>query len=126
MEILIPITFFLLIATIVVGPRYLKSRETMRMQDTMRLAVDKGQPLPVEVVEAVARAINVLPTRTRDIRRAVVLLAVAASFTTIGFIAQYYSESDGNAGPVLWGIATIPGFIGLAFLALGLTNKSND
>jgi hypothetical protein len=126
MEILIPITFFALIAAIVLGPRFFKSRETMRMQDTMRLAVEKGQPMPPEVIDAVARAINVLPTRTRDIRRAVVLLAVAASFATIGLIAQYYSDSDGNAGPILWGIATIPGFIGLAFLGLGLTSKSRD
>lgn len=127
MEILIPITFFALIAAIVIGPGYLKSRERMRMQDNLRLAIEKGQPLPPEVIEAVARASDVLPTRTRDVRRATILMAVAASFSTMGLIAyQYSANTDANVAPVLWGFATIPGFIGLAYLALALFNKGKN
>jgi hypothetical protein len=127
MEILIPITFFLLIAAIVIGPGYLKSRERMKMQDNLRLAIEKGQPLPPEVIEAVARASDVMPTRTRDVRRATILMAVAASFSTMGLLAyQYSSNAEANAAPVLWGIATIPGFIGLAYLALALVNKNKN
>jgi hypothetical protein len=112
------------IIAVILGPGYLKSRERMKMQDNLRIAIEKGQPLPPEVIDAVARATDVLPTRTKDFRKAVILLAVAASFATIGFIAQQYSIDDhGNGAPVLWGIATIPGFIGLAFLLLGFTGK---
>ena len=39
MEILIPITFFAMIAVIVVAPRYLKSQERQKLQDTLRAAI---------------------------------------------------------------------------------------
>jgi hypothetical protein len=117
----ITIPFAALVA-IVLGPGYFKDREKARMQETLRKAIDSGQALPPEVIEAMARASDVLPTRTKDIRRAVILLALSGSLAVIGFIANYYSDGD-NGGPVAWGFATIPGFIGLAFLLLGLTAK---
>lgn len=116
------------IVAVIVGPSYLKSRERMRMQQNLSLAIEKGQPLPPEVIEAISRASpETLPIRTRDIRRAVILIALSAALATIGLIAQNYSvNDDGNAAPVLWGIATIPGFVGLAFLLLALTNKNKN
>ena len=117
-----PIAIFL---ALILGPGYYRDRERARLQETLRKAIDAGQSLPVEVIDAVAKASETLPTRTRDFRRAVILLAIAGAFTTMGFIADFYSFDDhANGAGVLWGIATIPGFVGLAFLALGLTSKA--
>ncbi|MBX7247503.1 MAG: hypothetical protein K1X35_00460 [Caulobacteraceae bacterium] len=118
----ITIPFAALVA-IVLGPSLIRDREKARMQETLRKAIDAGQSLPPEVIEAMARAADVLPTRTKDIRRSVLLLALAGSLTVIGFLANYYSSGDGNGAAVVWGIATIPGFIGVAYMLLGLMAK---
>lgn len=119
----ITIPFAALVA-IILGPGLIKDREKARMQETLRKAIDAGQTLPPEVIDAIARATDVLPTRTRDIRRGVLWLAVAASFTTMGIVANQFSfEDHANGSAVLFGIASLPGFIGLAFLILGLTAR---
>eukprot|EP01036_Dinobryon_divergens_P011146 gene11146-14987_t len=64
------------ITAIIVGPTYLKSKERQEMQATVRAAIDKGQPLPPEVIEALGReATKNIPSRTRDIRRGIIWLA---------------------------------------------------
>ena len=42
------------ITAIIVGPTYFKTRERRDMQKTVRAAIDKGQPLPPEVIEALS------------------------------------------------------------------------
>ena len=54
MEILIPLSFFAMIAAIVIAPRYFKSQERQKMAETLRVAIEKGQPLPTEVIEAMS------------------------------------------------------------------------
>ena len=53
-EILIPLAGCAMIAAIVVGPAWLKSRERREMQATLRASIEKGQPLPPEVIEAIS------------------------------------------------------------------------
>ena len=40
------------ITAIIVGPTYFKARERRDIQKTVRAAIDKGQPMPPEVIEA--------------------------------------------------------------------------
>ena len=54
MEILIPISFFAMIVAIVVAPRYFRSIERQKLAETLRVAMEKGQPLPPEIVEAMS------------------------------------------------------------------------
>jgi hypothetical protein len=64
--ILVPIGFFAMIAAIVIVPNYLRVRERQEMQATVRAAIEKGQPLPPELVEALVQG---CPCRGRCPRR---------------------------------------------------------
>lgn len=120
------------ITAIIVGPTYLKSKERQEMQATVRAAIDKGQPLPPEVIEALGReATKNIPSRTRDIRRGIIWLAVGigmAAFSLINDLRGF--GDDWNDGPNfdggLLGMAAIPVTIGLAFIVLSFFNKNKD
>ncbi len=122
--ILVPIAFFAMIAAIFIAPRYFKSQERQKMADTLRAAIERGEPLPTEVIDAMsstARSNGGLPpSPQRDLRTGIIWLAVGAGFATLGFIGSF--EEPDMLYPML-GIATLPLFIGAAFIALGLLNK---
>ena len=52
--VLIPFGFMAMIAAIVIAPRYFRSQERQKMADLMRAAIERGQPVPPEVIEAIA------------------------------------------------------------------------
>jgi len=111
-----------MIAAIVVGPALLKSRERREMQATLRSAIEKGQPLPADVIDALSRE-NIKPVATaaRDLRVGVILLAVSVGFALFGYS---FSFVEPEAVYPISGIAAIPGMIGLAFIVLSVFNKN--
>jgi len=114
------------ITAIIVGPTYLKTRERRDMQVTVRAALDKGQPLPPELVDALSKdVIQKLPSRSRDIRRGVIWLAVGIGLAAFGLINDFNGGWDSDLNGLV-GIAAIPLTIGLAFLVLGAINKNRD
>ncbi len=121
-EVLIPLAPFLMVVAIVVIPAWLKSRERREMQATLRSAIEKGQPLPPEVIETISKD-NVKPpaTAARDLRTGVILLSVAVGIAIFGY-AVSFAEMDAYY-PIV-GIAAIPGMIGLAFIILSFFNKN--
>ena len=124
-EVWIPIAMFAMIAGIVIVPTWLKSKERQEMQATLRASLDKGQPLPPEVIDALTRQTVKPPaSAARDLRAGVLLLAlslgIAATFTFIGYT---FGEDEA------WGFgafAAIPGALGLAFIVLSFFNKNKD
>ena len=123
MEILIPITFFAMIAALVIVPRYLKSQERIRLQDTLRAAIEKGQPLPPEVIEAIStdvRPAKAPPSSQRDLRTGIVWLGVAVGLAAFGWMIGY---EEPDATYPLMGFAAFPGFIGLAFILIALLGQ---
>ena len=121
------------IVAIILGPSYFKSRERRELQATVRAAIDKGQPLPPEVIEAMGKeATKNVPSRTRDIRRGIIWLAVGIGIAAFGIIGDMgWNDDDwGNAGHHigngLLGLAAIPVTIGLAFIVLSFFNKNKD
>jgi len=123
-EILIPLAGIFMIIAIVVGPAWLKSRERREMQAVFRAAVEKGQPLPPELIDAMTKdQVRKLPSASRDLRMGVILLAlsagIAAAFLTLG----YGIDQDATH---IAGFAAIPGAIGLAFIILSFFNKNKD
>jgi hypothetical protein len=120
-EILIPITLFAMVAAIVIVPRYFKSLERRKLADTVRAAIEKGQPLPPEVMGALTAADNRPPNSPeRDLRRGVVLVAVALGLAGMGLSVGMTSE---HARHALTGAAAIPGFVGLAFIVMWFLSK---
>ena len=122
MEEFIPIALFIMIGAIVIVPSWLKSKERKEMQATLRSAIEKGQPLPPEVIDSLSKE-NIKPpaTATRDLRVGVILLAVSLGFALFGY-AVSFAEMD--AFYPLVGIAAVPGMIGLAFILLSFFNKN--
>lgn len=120
------IMFFAMIAAIVIVPRWLKARERETLQGTLRTAIEKGQPLPPEVIEAISRDAKPAPSAARDLRRGILLLCVAAAFVAMGYAGDYWGEGDTDAFGWLVGLAAFPGFIGVAFLIMGVLNRGKD
>lgn len=119
MEMLIPITFFCMIAAIVIVPRYLRTRERQAMQETLRTAYQNGQPVPPELIDALtsdSRGRD-YPTPYRDLRRGIVWLAVGLAIAGIGYAISF---EEREAFYPMMGAAVFPGVIGLALILLGL------
>lgn len=124
--ILIPLAPFIMVVAIVVVPAVLKSRERKEMQATLRAAIEKGQPLPPEVIEALSKD-NIKPpaTASRDLRVGVILLAVSIGIAIFGSAFSYIDgfQETRAVAPIV-GLAAIPGMIGLAFVILSFFNKN--
>ena len=130
------VAFWGFIAAIIIVPRYLRSRDRDKLQETLRMAYEKGQPVPPELIEALRRGGTPetdkvgrrLSTPERDLRRALVLIFVALGICMLGgglyFGLSTVSEVAASiVGGALVGASAIPGFIGIAFLLLWLTRR---
>lgn len=119
-EILIPIAFFAMIAAIVLVPGYYRSREKERLHETLRLAYEKGQPVPPEMIEALQLDRPRAPQPDRDLRRGIILLCTASAIVvfalTVGQLHDH--DADGFAA-----VAAFPGFIGLGYIAFWLASR---
>src|SRR3990167_8656691 len=91
--ILIPISLFAMIGAIVIVPSWLKSRERRELQATLRTAIDKGQPLPAEIIDAMTKNVKVAPTSLSDLRTGVIWLAVGLGIAAFGYMVGY-EEAD--------------------------------
>ena len=118
------------LTAIIVSPNWLKSREKREMQETLRRAIDKGQDLPPEVIDALTKDVSRnLPSRTKDIRSGIIWLAIGVGIAAFGLItgSSMGNEWDGNHFDTgLLGVSAIPVTIGLAFIALSFFNKNKD
>lgn len=128
-EILIPLAGIAMIVAIVIGPLWLKNKERREMQETVRHALDKGQPLPPELVDAISRsAATKVSSRSRDIRVGIVWLAVGIGIALFSLVSDmgWSGGWDNDFDSGLLGIATIPATIGVAFIILSFFNKNRD
>jgi hypothetical protein len=129
-SILVPISFMACVAAAFIAPGYFRHRDRTQMQETLRVALEKGQTLPAELVTALQSSVAArnIPTREGDLRRAIVLIAVGLGMCGLGFglwqgIGVY---DDGGAYITGWcvaGVGAIPGLIGLAYLILWATKS---
>lgn len=122
-EIIVPIGAFAMIVAIVCVPLYLKSKERMEMQATLRLAIEKGQPVPQEVIEAMTRNVKTPPTRLRDLRTGVIWLAIGIG---VGLATYFGDFINGDGDFDGFGIACIPAVIGVAFIVLSFFNPNKE
>ncbi|MGH7023306.1 MAG: DUF6249 domain-containing protein [Caulobacteraceae bacterium] len=129
------LAFWAFLAAVIIVPTYLRHRDRTQMQETLRIALDKGANLPPELVTALQSSVTVraMPTREGDLRRAIVLIAVGLGIVLLGFGLWYglMSVSDDGAyitGGSVAGAGAIPMMIGVAYLILWATgaNKSKS
>lgn len=121
-DIFIPITFFMFLAAVILVPGYLRSKEKERLHETLRLAYEKGQPVPPEMIEAL-QTTRLQPQPDRDLRRGIVLLCIALAIIVFGLMVGRIPETEGHATWPMVGIAAFPGFIGIGYIAFWLASR---
>jgi hypothetical protein len=124
--IIIVFIIFSSIVSVIIGPSFLKNRERREMQLTVRHAVDKGQTLPPELIDAMTKDVQKsLPSRTKDIRKGVLSLATGVGIAGFALAVENASRDwGGNGEGALLGVACIPVAIGIAFIILGIFNPN--
>lgn len=128
--ILVPITIFGSIAGIVISARYFRYKERTQLQETLRSAYEKGQPVAPELIEAMqvgpknVKALRPYFGPERDLRRGIFWLAWAVALLVAGGLQYYYDPSNDATG-TLMAVACFPGFVGLAYLLIYFLTRSN-
>lgn len=123
-EALIPIAGCVMIAAVVIGPIWIISKfrnaERQRLHDTLRLMVERGQPVSNELLETLKTGVKPRGPKN-DMRTGVIMLAVALGMAGWGLVLGL--TGSGDAVGMLCGLAAFPGFIGLGFIALAMFNR---
>jgi multisubunit Na+/H+ antiporter MnhB subunit len=131
------IVFFAFLTAIIVLPRYFRSRDRDKLHETLRIAYEKGQPVPPELIAALTREDNSvgpthtrLPTPDRDFRRGLVLVFIGLGFAAAAYalylgIGVFSETGAWITGECVAAIGAIPGFIGLAYLVLWLAKRNS-
>jgi len=128
------VIFWSFVAAIFLVPRYLKSRERSKLLDTLKVAYEKGQPVPPDLIEALQRGdvpsvrSTEISTSESDLRRAIVLISVGVGIALLGYGLYWgisYASDEGGAitGAAVAGCGAIPGLIGVAYLVLWLARR---
>src|SRR5271167_2299409 len=85
------VVFWLFIAGVILVPIYLRYQDRQRMHETLRIAFDKGLPVPPELISALQS--NIAPRRPNtpesDLRKGIVLIAVGLGLVGLGYGLWY-------------------------------------
>jgi hypothetical protein len=114
-EIIVPVALFLAPVLVVWMFLHFSAKKRIEAFQTLRFAIEKGQPLTPETLESMAR----MSSPIADLRRGIVFVAIALGFAAFATIIAW--DATGEMIDVrrgLYGVAMFPLFIGLAFLGL--------
>lgn len=114
-SIVIPLGLFAMITVIVWMFQFFAARKRVEAFQTLRLAIEKGQPLTPESLAAMSR---IAPAKA-DLRRGIIFVSIAAAFAGLAGIIGIGTNSEMQEAvrPIL-GVGVFPLSIGLAFLGL--------
>lgn len=102
----VPIILFLSIASIVIGGMFFASKNKQAKQATLQSAIQRGDALTPELIEAIGTEPS---TPATDYRRGILLLSVSIGIAIFGQLVDP-DEVD------LLGIAAIPAMLGVGYL----------
>ena len=105
------------LAAVIIAPLYFRSMERQRMQETLRAAIERGEPIPNDLATALSRTQR-LPLQAspqRDLRTGLVWIGVAVGLACMGWAISF--EDPDALFPFL-GFAAFPAFIGIAFIVI--------
>ncbi len=97
---------------------WFRYKARQQMQDTIRVALDKGQDLSPELIDRLGHP---KAPKDKDLRLGVIWVAVAIGFALLSFGIP----EEEATGPIL-GIAAFPGAIGIAYLILHKFARKDD
>ena len=117
---LIPIVMFLGLTIVLCLFFWLRYRARREMQETFRIALDKGQELTPEVIDRLGHP---KPSKDKDLRLGIIWLAITAGLVLCGFAIP---DDGGDALRGLLAGAAFPFAIGIAYLILfRFTDRGN-
>ncbi len=108
-DILVPFFIFASLALILIAAFFFSYRKRRIVYEAIKVAIEKTGSVDAALVEAIIRD-KIGPNA--DLRKGIILIAVAAAFVVLGLSIE---EQD-VIGPML-GVASFPGFIGFAYIA---------
>lgn len=108
----VPISMFLGLTVVICIFFWFRYRSRSEMQQTFRMALDKGQELTPEVIDRLGHP---KPAKDKDFRLGVIWLALAVGLVLIGFAVP---DPGGDALRGLLAGAAFPFAIGIAYMIL--------
>lgn len=107
--------------TIVLGLLFwFRYRNRRDMQQTIRLALDKGHELSPELVDRLGHP---KAPKDKDLRLAVIWLALAVALAICGV---FVPDPSGYAMKAIWAGAAFPLCLGLGYMILWFVTKKDD
>jgi len=107
---IVPVVMFLSAPVIIWVLVYFRFKAKAEFQQTVRLALEKGNELSPELMAHIGEP---QPNEHRDLRRGLIWLALS-----VGTVALAFGVDDEDALNVLLAVATFPFSIGIAFLIM--------
>ena len=109
----VPLGFFAALTVILAFFFLFRARNRREMQQTIRAAIEKGQELTPELVESLGKPET--PSKDKDLRLALIWLAIAAGLTLFGLGMGRFEEEVFSA---MLAISAFPFMIGVAYLIM--------
>lgn len=106
--IVVPFIVFASTALVIIAAFYFNHRNRRTIYDVIRVAIEKTGTVDAALVEAIIRD-RVGPYA--DLRKGVILIAIAIAFMVLGFMV----DDTEAVGPML-GVASFPGLVGVAYV----------
>jgi hypothetical protein len=107
------IVFIVSVAGVFVAVAHMRSRERIKLHDTLRVLAEKDGPSQHELIAALNNMAE--PTPDRDLRRGITSLAIAGGLAGLGI---FIGMGDGDIVWPLVGIAFFPLALGIGLLVL--------
>jgi hypothetical protein len=111
-DVMIPFVVFASLSAIVISAFYFNYKRRRVVYDAIKHAIEKTGTVDPALVEAIIRD-NVGPYA--DLRKGIILIVIAAAFAVLGWTVSHVG-GDEAFWPML-GVASFPGFVGLAYVA---------
>ena len=118
--ILVPISMFVGLTIVLSLVFWFRHRNRQETQQTIRMALDKGQELSPELIERLGQP---KPPKDRDLRLGVIWLAIAIAFILCGV---FVPDPSGHAMHGIWAGAAFPLCIGVGYMILWFAGSRDE
>ncbi|WP_078082811.1 DUF6249 domain-containing protein [Microbulbifer mangrovi] len=113
LALLVPFGFFLLVGTSLWMVLHFRNKRSLEVQQTVRIALEKGMPLSPELIDQMGASNK--PHPLKDVRRGIVWIAVAVGMALFGYCVP---DPSNQAFAAILAIAALPLAVGLGYLAM--------
>lgn len=121
MEEMIPIAMFMGMTVIFCFLFWFRYRARSEMQQTIRMALDKGHELTPEIIDRLGHP---KAAKDKDFRLGIIWLAIAVALMAFGFGIP--DQEDEEVARIFMGISAFPFAMGVAYMILHKFTSRDD